>query len=112
MSRAAVAVRSVAEVWTPEARAPVEALRDLSLEVAPGEVVVLLGLSGCGKSTLLYMIAGLEAATAGGIECDGVPVAGPSAERGLILQEASLFAWLTILDNVAFGLTSQGVATA
>jgi NitT/TauT family transport system ATP-binding protein len=109
MTRPAVAMRGVAKTWTPEGRAPVEALRDLSLDVMPGEFVVLLGPSGCGKSTLLYMIAGLEEVTAGAIECDGLAVAEPSAERGLIFQEASLFPWLTLADNVAFGLSIQAV---
>lgn len=101
-------LRRVGKTWTPESRAPVEALRDFTLDVAPGEFVVFLGPSGCGKSTLLYMIAGLEDVSAGLIEQDGISVSEPSAERGLIFQEASLFPWLTIVDNVAFGLSIQG----
>ena len=104
MSRPAVAIRNVGKTWEVEGRTPVRAIDGLSFDVAPGEFVVLLGPSGCGKSSLLYMIAGLEGVTDGRIECDGVAVTGPSAERGLIFQEASLFPWLTILDNVAFGL--------
>jgi NitT/TauT family transport system ATP-binding protein len=109
MARPALSLRNVSKTWTPEGRAPVVALRDFDLEVAPGEFVVFLGPSGCGKSTLLYMIAGLEETTGGMIEQDGHVVTGPSAERGLIFQEASLFPWLTIADNVAFGLSIQGV---
>jgi NitT/TauT family transport system ATP-binding protein len=108
-SRPAVSIRAVSKRWTPEGRAPVQALRDLTFDVAPGEFIVLLGPSGCGKSTLLYMIAGLEEASGGTIFCDGEPVTEPSAERGLIFQEASLFPWLTIADNVAFGLAVQHV---
>lgn len=108
----AVSVRSVGKVWTPEGREPVEALRGLSLDVAPGEFVVLLGPSGCGKSTLLYMIAGLESATGGQLLFQGRPVDAPSAQRGLIFQEAALFPWLTIQDNVAFGLTIAGRSKA
>lgn len=107
--RPAVSVQNVDKVWTPEGRSSVEAIRGLEFDVAPGEFVVLLGPSGCGKSTLLYMIAGLEQATSGSILCDGLSVTEPSAERGLIFQEASLFPWLTIADNVAFGLSIQGV---
>jgi NitT/TauT family transport system ATP-binding protein len=110
MSRPAVSIQNVSKIWTPEGRSPVEAIRGLDFEVAPGEFVVLLGPSGCGKSTLLYMIAGLEPVSGGTILCDGLPVVEPSAERGLIFQEASLFPWLTIADNVAFGLSIQGVA--
>ncbi len=108
-SRPAVSIRAVSKRWTPEGRAPVQALRDLTFDVAPGEFIVLLGPSGCGKSTLLYMIAGLEDVSGGTIFCDGEPVTEPSAERGLIFQEASLFPWLTIADNVAFGLAVQHV---
>ncbi|MGJ5204849.1 ABC transporter ATP-binding protein [Bradyrhizobium sp. HKCCYLR20261] len=100
----AVSIRNVGKTWTIEGRPPLRAIDDLSFDVAPGEFVVLLGPSGCGKSSLLYMIAGLETVSDGIIEDDGIAIAGPSPERGLIFQEASLFPWLTILDNVAFGL--------
>lgn len=103
-----VSIRSVGKTWASEGREPVEALRSLSLDVEPGEFVVLLGPSGCGKSTLLYMIAGLESVTSGHLLFEGQPVDGPNAQRGLIFQEAALFPWLTILDNVAFGLTIAG----
>ena len=109
MTEPAIAIRNVAKTWTPEGRPAVHALRNLSLDILPGEFVVLLGPSGCGKSTLLYMIAGLEGVSAGTIEQDGIAVTQPSAERGLIFQEASLFPWLTIVDNVAFGLSVRGV---
>jgi NitT/TauT family transport system ATP-binding protein len=108
MNRPAITLRNIGKTWTPEGRAPVEAMRDFNLDILPGEFVVFLGPSGCGKSTLLYMIAGLEEVTSGTIEQDGLKVTEPSAERGLIFQEASLFPWLTIADNVAFGLSVRG----
>ncbi|MFY7962044.1 MAG: ABC transporter ATP-binding protein [Elsteraceae bacterium] len=104
MTRPAISMQSVTKTWAIEGRESVHALENFSLDVAPGEFVVFLGPSGCGKSTLLYVAAGLEEATSGAIICDGVPIEGPLAERGLIFQEASLFPWLTIQDNVAFGL--------
>ena len=104
MARPSVSIRNVGKTWNIEGRPPLTAIDGLSFDVSPGEFVVLLGPSGCGKSTLLYMIAGLEPVSRGSIECDGLPITGPSPERGLIFQEASLFPWLTILDNVAFGL--------
>jgi NitT/TauT family transport system ATP-binding protein len=107
--RPAVRLRGVGKTWAPAGRAPVRALAGIDLDIAAGEFVVFLGPSGCGKSTLLYMIAGLEPASAGQIEADGLPVTGPSAERGLIFQEAALFPWLTLLDNVAFGLSIAAV---
>jgi NitT/TauT family transport system ATP-binding protein len=104
MTRPAVSIRNVGKTWDIEGRPPLRAIDELSFDVAPGELVVLLGPSGCGKSSLLYMIAGLESVSNGVIEDDGIAIAGPSPERGLIFQEASLFPWLTIQDNVAFGL--------
>ena len=109
LRRPAVHLSGVGKTWTPAGRGPVQALRDVDLDIAPGEFVVFLGPSGCGKSTLLYMIAGLEPASAGTMEADGLPITGPSAERGLIFQDAALFPWLTILDNVAFGLSIGAV---
>ena len=91
LRRPAVHLSGVGKTWTPAGRGPVQALRDVDLDIAPGEFVVFLGPSGCGKSTLLYMIAGLEPASAGTMEADGLPITGPSAERGLIFQDASLF---------------------
>ena len=106
----AVSCTGVSKVWNPGGVAPVLALDELSFEVARGEFVILLGPSGCGKSTLLYMIAGLEATTSGTIECAGQRVVGPGSERGMIFQDASLYPWLTLADNVTFGLGLRGMA--
>ena len=73
---------------------------------------MLLGPSGCGKSTLLYLIAGLEEPTAGEIRAHGMPVTGPAPERSLIFQETSLFPWLSVWQNVAFGLSLRGIGKA
>lgn len=110
---AAVSCRAVGKIWRAERAADdVEALRNVSFDVAPGEFVVLLGPSGCGKSTLLYMIAGLESPTEGTLLAHGAPVSTPSADRSLIFQEASLFPWLTIAENVTFGLKLAGMDKA
>ena len=82
----------------------VQALAPTDLDVAPGEFVCLLGASGCGKSTLLQLVAGLEEPTSGMITVDDVPVAGPSPDRVLLFQDAALFPWLSVEDNVRFGL--------
>ena len=82
--------------------------RDIDLEVQPGEFVALLGPSGCGKSTLLYLIAGLENSTAGEIRSFKSPVTSPSPDRSLIFQDSSLFPWLTVWQNVSFGLSIRG----
>jgi NitT/TauT family transport system ATP-binding protein len=79
---------------------PVEALRDISLSIAHGEFLSLVGPSGCGKSTLLRIIAGLRPATSGVVSVNGVEVAGPIAEVGMVFQAPVLLKWRTIIDNV------------
>ncbi len=78
------------------------ALEDITLDVAAGEFVTLVGASGCGKSTLLRLIAGLDEHTRGEIEADGVPVQGPAAERAMVFQNYSLYPWLTVMRNIKF----------
>ncbi|SFV01466.1 ABC transporter ATP-binding protein [Pseudoduganella namucuonensis] len=89
-----------------------EAVRDVSLAVAPGEFVCLLGPSGCGKSTLLGALAGHLDPSRGGIAVDGQRVRGPHPERGLVFQQHTLFPWKKVLQNVAFGLKMKGVPRA
>ncbi|WP_366526643.1 ATP-binding cassette domain-containing protein [Aquabacterium sp.] len=88
------------------------ALQDISLSVAAGEFVCLLGPSGCGKSTLLGALAGHLEATQGALRLAGQAIHGPSPERGLVFQHHTLFPWLSVLDNVAYGLKMRGIAKA
>ena len=90
----------------------VEALRGISLDVAPGEFVSIVGPSGCGKSTLLSLVAGILKPTAGKVLIDGKPVSGPSQTCGYMLQHDHLFGWRSILDNVLLGPEIQGTDRA
>ena len=83
------------------------ALDRVDLSVKPGEIIGVVGPSGCGKSTLLRLIAGLERRSGGEIRLNGAPVTAPRPEIGLVFQEPRLMPWLTILDNVAFGIRDR-----
>jgi NitT/TauT family transport system ATP-binding protein len=85
----------------------VRALDNVSVTIREGEFVCLLGRSGHGKSTLLRSLAGLNRLTAGTIEVSGAPVSGPSVERGMVFQEDTVFPWMTVQQNVEFGLRAQ-----
>jgi NitT/TauT family transport system ATP-binding protein len=85
-----------------------KALSRISLTVPPGEFVCAIGPSGCGKTSLLTILAGLEAATGGQVLVDGKPVTGTDPSRVLLFQEAALFPWLTVEDNIDFGLKMNG----
>jgi NitT/TauT family transport system ATP-binding protein len=87
----------------------VNALRPVDIDVAAGEFVCLLGPSGCGKSTLLSIIAGLETPSTGSVFAHGAKIQGPGIDRVLLFQEAALFPWLDVRQNVEFGLRQTGV---
>jgi sulfonate transport system ATP-binding protein len=108
---AGVAVRGVVRTFGAHT-----VLRDVDLEVEPGEVVALLGSSGSGKSTLLRLIAGLDRPTGGGIEIDGEAVRGIDPRCAVVFQEPRLLPWRTLAANVAYGLPrgtarSKGLVT-
>ncbi|MGO4275524.1 ABC transporter ATP-binding protein, partial [Paenibacillus sp. TAF58] len=86
------------------------ALDHVSLTIKKGEFVSVVGPSGCGKSTLLNLIAGFEKASSGTITVGGQKVTAPGADRIVVFQEHGLFPWLTVLDNVAFGLKQKGLS--
>ncbi|MDO9328481.1 MAG: ABC transporter ATP-binding protein [Pseudomonas sp.] len=88
------------------------ALEQVSFEVPDQQFAVLVGPSGCGKSSLLYLTAGLNEPTEGEIYVGGQQVQGPGADRGMVFQSYTLFPWLTVRQNVEFGLKRRGMATA
>jgi NitT/TauT family transport system ATP-binding protein/sulfonate transport system ATP-binding protein len=87
----------------------IAALQDVNLSVRKGEFVCLIGASGCGKSTLLRILAGFEHASSGTAQMYGMPITGPSPERGMVFQDYALFPWLTVRQNIAFGPHQRGL---
>ena len=94
------------------ARPPTLALRPTDLGLRQGEFVAILGPSGCGKSTLLRIVAGLDQASGGEVLLHGQRITGPGRERGMVFQSYTLFPWLTVEQNIRFGLAERGVAPA
>ncbi|NGZ82652.1 ABC transporter ATP-binding protein [Duganella aceris] len=111
MSAAHIIVSHVGKVFKTAER-DVVALQDINLEIPQGQFVCLLGPSGCGKSTLLNAVAGFAPPTSGSITADGQLVTAPGPERGMVFQEYALFPWMTVADNIAFGLEIKGMAKA
>ncbi|MGY2836376.1 ABC transporter ATP-binding protein [Thermostichus sp. MS-CIW-41] len=94
----------------PTKRGTLVALEDINFSVAAGEFVCAVGASGSGKSTLLRQIAGLDQPTRGGVWIDGQRVTGPGADRGIVFQHYSLYPWMTVQENVEFGLKLHGIS--
>jgi ABC-type nitrate/sulfonate/bicarbonate transport system ATPase subunit len=92
--------------------APTRAVEPVRLAVAENDFITILGPSGCGKSTLLRIVAGLDRPSAGRVLLDGRPVTRPGPDRGMVFQSYTLFPWLTVTDNIAFGLREKGVPAA
>ena len=86
------------------------ALDNFSLDIAPEEIVSIVGPTGCGKSTALNLLAGFEQPSSGLVSVDGQLVTDPGPNRGVVFQQPSLFPWLTVLSNVVLGIKCRGVA--
>ncbi len=113
-ARGAISIRNVTKVYDPDG-AQVMAVDDCSMEIAPGEVCMIVGPSGCGKTTLLNAIAGFHSITHGEILLDGVTLCGPKkpladqgSDRIVVFQNGALFPWKTLAENVAYGPMVQG----
>ena len=106
----AVAVSQVSRTFAGvRGGSPTVALTPIDLDVAQNDFVTILGPSGCGKSTLLRIIAGLDAPSTGKVMAAGRPITGPAPDRGMVFQSYTLFPWLTVADNIAFGLREKGM---
>jgi ABC-type nitrate/sulfonate/bicarbonate transport system ATPase subunit len=102
-------IRHVNRIYYDTSGLPVEALRDASLDIRQGEFFSLTGPSGCGKTTLLRLIAGLDSPQSGELLIDGQRIEAPSHERGYVFQQAALFPWKTVEENIATGLKARNV---
>lgn len=109
-------LRNVSKTFVNPDGRPFQAIRDVDLVIpdlpGAGEFRVFLGPSGCGKSTILNIVAGLFPPTTGEALLRGRPITGPGPDRGMVFQSYSSYPWLTVLENVAFGLKLRGVARA
>jgi NitT/TauT family transport system ATP-binding protein len=98
-------LRQVSKTFVaPRTGAQTLAVAEVTLDIHSGEFVCIVGPSGCGKSTVLNLLAGLDVPSAGTLEKDGTPIAGPGADRGVMFQDYALMPWQSVVDNVGFGL--------
>ncbi|MEZ0480969.1 ABC transporter ATP-binding protein [Planococcus sp. SSTMD024] len=102
-----IEIQHINKIYTDKDNNANTVLEDINLEIPKGQFVSILGPSGCGKSTLLSMIAGLTSASSGGIVVDGKNVQKPGKDRGMVFQEAALFPWMTVTENVVFPLRKE-----
>ena len=103
-----IAVDNLSKIFSgPRNREPVPVFERVDFTVERGELVCLIGHSGCGKSTVLNILAGLDDATTGQVLIDGLPIAGPSLDRGIVFQNHALLPWLTAARNVVFAVRSR-----
>ncbi len=99
-------IRNLSKSFTTKSKKFV-ALKNINMQVCQNEFVCIVGASGCGKSTVLNIIAGLEEYTVGEVLLEGKPVDKPGAERGMVFQNYTLYPWLTVAQNIEFGLKFQ-----
>lgn len=104
-----IVLQNVHKSFSGQDHSPTIALDNVSLSIKRGEFISLLGPSGCGKSTLLNIIAGLEKETSGTVLVNGAPIKGPGNDRIVVFQESGLFPWMTVLENVMYGLLIKKV---
>ena len=107
-----LSIQGVSRVFASPKGVKTQALTPVDFDVRENDFVTILGPSGCGKSTLLRIVAGLDQPTTGRVLLDGQPVDGPGADRGMVFQSYTLFPWLTIEQNIRFGLRERNMPEA
>ncbi len=107
-----LAIQGVSRIFTGARGQQTQALLPVDFEVHENDFVTVLGPSGCGKSTLLRIVAGLDYPSTGRVLLDGQPVEGPGADRGMVFQSYTLFPWLTVEQNIRFGLRERQMPEA
>ena len=104
-----LSIRGLAKTYETRSGDLVEAVTPVDFDVAPGEFVSLVGPSGCGKSTLLNILAGFVEPSAGQAFVGDEPIRAPNIDRGMVFQDYALFPWLSVIENVEFGLERKGI---
>lgn len=112
MSNVKVEINQVSRTFLSPNKQSVQALLPVDFTIFENDFVTILGPSGCGKSTLLRIVAGLDYPSGGHVILDGNPIEGPGADRGMVFQSYTLFPWLTVEQNIQYGLKERGVAKA
>ncbi|MDE1556065.1 MULTISPECIES: ABC transporter ATP-binding protein [Comamonas] len=107
-----LSIQGVSRTFTSHKGVSTQALLPVDFEVRENDFVTILGPSGCGKSTMLRIVAGLDFPTTGQVLLDGKLVQEPGADRGMVFQSYTLFPWLTVAQNIRFGLREKGVSEA
>ncbi|MDR0873256.1 MAG: ABC transporter ATP-binding protein [Prevotellaceae bacterium] len=107
MSNTLIEIRNVSRIYYDTNGKPTEVLQNTSLDIRRGEFISFIGASGCGKTTLLRLIAGLDQPQGGTLSIEGQRITEPTFERGYVFQQAALFPWKTVEENIAFGLKAR-----
>lgn len=107
--KSSISISNVNRIYKDSDGNRVEALKDVDLEIKPGEFISIIGPSGCGKTTLLRLIAGLDKPQTGQLFIDGAEITGADPSRGYVFQQGSLFPWLSVRNNIAYGLRARNV---
>ncbi len=105
-----LSIEGIHKSFNTKNKGKLKVLDNINLDIEQGDFVSIVGPSGCGKSTLLYLIAGLEKSDTGSITVSGKKVKNPGPDRVVVFQEDGLFPWLTVLDNVTYGLKLKGLS--